>query len=169
MSDYYGSATLEDWLGEELFGVACVPCCVVDLFEEWREQIENSIESWQLSGIGWRSWGRAFPTLDTEETARWFTAEEKSKELLKALPIWLVKQGDRFYDRTGAYLMATSDAESVPVDSAGLGNVRCEVWVTDIREDLYRLGKTDTPILIWQHAGINPGLYVTQRGRGAIT
>ena len=145
MSDYYGSATLEDWLAEEQFGVAQVPQCVVELFEQWREQIENSIEDWQVSGIGWRQWGRAFPHLDHEETALWFDADQKARELIKELPMANVKQGDRFFDRTGRYLMATSDAEHAAVDYHRPGDTRWEVWVMVVSEP------DSEPFQIWEY------------------
>lgn len=161
MSDYYGSATLEDWLAEEQFGVAHVPQCIVDLFEPWREQIENSIEDWQVSGIGWRTWGRAVPHLDREGTNAWFDADQRARELLKELPMHLVKQGDRFFDRTGKYLIATSDAEPVQVDYYKPGQWRIEVWVMVMSEP------ESEPFQLWKHDGgvtICEGFHVAPRG-----
>jgi len=77
MSDYYGAATLEDWLKEEVFAVQCpIPADVVARFEEWREGVERNIESWMESDDGdgnnlsWRGWGRGFNAISDEDTAR---------------------------------------------------------------------------------------------------
>lgn len=64
MSDYYGQATLEDWLAEEVFSCTVVPVRVVALFEEWRETIEASVQEWldqREYGVGWRQWGCGWP------------------------------------------------------------------------------------------------------------
>lgn len=68
MSDYYGAATLESWLENEL-NLRALPE-IVDILEPWREEIEGSIERWMDSDTGegrfsWRGWGRGFP--DDEE------------------------------------------------------------------------------------------------------
>jgi hypothetical protein len=65
MSDYDGTATLEDWLAIEVFQVDSVPSTVVLLFERWREDVENNINAWFDSDTGegprsWRGWGRGF-------------------------------------------------------------------------------------------------------------
>ena len=66
MSDYYGDATLESWLSEEIFVGKEVNKEVVSKFEKWRESVENSINSWMESDDGdgnnlsWRGWGRGF-------------------------------------------------------------------------------------------------------------
>lgn len=77
MSDYYGAATLEDWLKEEVFAQnAPVPAEVVAHFEEWREDIERNIEAWMNSDDGdgnnlsWRGWGRGFNAISDEDTVR---------------------------------------------------------------------------------------------------
>jgi len=77
MSDYYGAATLEDWLKEEVFAVQCpIPAEVVSHFEEWREGVERNIEAWMDSDDGdgnnlsWRGWGRGFNAISDEDTAR---------------------------------------------------------------------------------------------------
>jgi len=73
MSNYYGGATLEDWLAEEVFVVDKVPKDVVMLFEKWREGIEADIESWMNSDDGygnelsWRGWGRGFNSIPDED------------------------------------------------------------------------------------------------------
>jgi len=76
MSDYYGDATLEDWLKEELFYLssdATIPSHIVARFEKWREGIERSIEAWMESDDGdgnplsWRSWGRGFYGIPAED------------------------------------------------------------------------------------------------------
>ncbi len=73
MSDYYGDPTLEDWLSEEVFGGRTVTSDIVALFEQWREDVEYSIRSWQDSDDGdgnrlsWRGWGQGFAGIsDTE-------------------------------------------------------------------------------------------------------
>lgn len=72
MSDYYGTATLEDWLAEEVFEMEQVPPEVVALFERYREGVEHDIESWMESDDGdgnplsWRGWGRGFNTVDDD-------------------------------------------------------------------------------------------------------
>jgi hypothetical protein len=77
MSDYYGAATLEDWLKEEVFAQNIpVPAEVVAHFEEWREDVERNIEAWMNSDDGdgnnlsWRGWGRGFNAISDEDTAR---------------------------------------------------------------------------------------------------
>ena len=65
MSDYYGKATLEDWLAIELFKTDTVPKYIVAMFEEWRSDIETDITNWMDSDKGdgcasWRGWGRGF-------------------------------------------------------------------------------------------------------------
>lgn len=81
MSDYYGSATLEDWLYEEVFAGKVpsltksedIPRHIVTMFEKWREGIERSIESWMESDDGygnnlsWRDWGRGFYGIPDED------------------------------------------------------------------------------------------------------
>lgn len=72
MSDYYGSATLEDWLAEEVFEMPSVPANVVALFEQWREDIEYNIQSWMDSDDGegrssWRAWGRGFTPVENDK------------------------------------------------------------------------------------------------------
>ncbi len=77
MSDYYGAATLEDWLKEEVFAQNIpVPAEVVAHFEEWREDVERNIEAWMNSDDGdgnnlsWRGWGRGYNAISDEDTAR---------------------------------------------------------------------------------------------------
>lgn len=73
MSDYYGDATLESWLYEEIFYPHKPPAEVVELFETWRESIEQDIESWIWSDDGdgntlsWRGWGRGFNSVPDED------------------------------------------------------------------------------------------------------
>lgn len=71
MSDYYGDATLEDWLQEEVFeSPVPVPPEAVALFERYRTDVERNIEAWQESDDGygnnlsWRGWGRGFDPVD---------------------------------------------------------------------------------------------------------
>lgn len=65
MSDYFGRATLEDWLVEEVFCKEIKPE-IVSLFEEWRIAVETDISNWMDSNDGyghtvsWRGWGRGF-------------------------------------------------------------------------------------------------------------
>lgn len=77
MSDYYGAATLEDWLKEEVFAQNVpVPAEVVAHFEEWREGVERDIEAWMNSNdrfgnnLSWRGWGRGFNAISDEDTMR---------------------------------------------------------------------------------------------------
>jgi hypothetical protein len=74
MSDYYGAAELEDWLGEEVFyRCGTVPREVVALFEKWRAPVESSIEAWLDSDDGegnclsWRGWGRGWGNIPESE------------------------------------------------------------------------------------------------------
>lgn len=72
MSDYYGAATLEDWLSEEVFDGKVVPAKVVAVFEPWRESVENTIQAWMDSDEGdgrasWRGWGRGFYAIPDSE------------------------------------------------------------------------------------------------------
>ena len=74
MSDYYGNATLEDWLAEEVFYVYAseIPVSVVDIFESYRNPVESNIEGWMDSDDGygnslsWRAWGRGFDAIENE-------------------------------------------------------------------------------------------------------
>ena len=71
MSDYFGNATLEDWLSEEVFGIPKTPTEIVKLFEKWREPIESNIRSWMESDDGdgpasWRGWGRGFYPVEND-------------------------------------------------------------------------------------------------------
>lgn len=74
MSDYYGKATLEDWLAEEVFNVSTLSSEIVKLFEKWRTEIEFNIQSWMETDDGdgnhtsWRGWGRGFSTIPDNET-----------------------------------------------------------------------------------------------------
>lgn len=69
MSDYYGAATLEDWLGEEVFHLRVVPHFIVMRFEAFRDVVERDIENWMASDDGdgnslsWRGWGRGFANI----------------------------------------------------------------------------------------------------------
>lgn len=65
MSDYYGAATLEDWLGQEIFFMKNVPYFAVAKFEKYREGIERDIEVWMQNGDApsWRDWGRGFNSI----------------------------------------------------------------------------------------------------------
>lgn len=80
MSDYYGSATLEDWLAEEVFGIESVPREVVVHFEKWRKGVEANIESWMESDDGdgnrlsWRGWGRGYAGIPDEDAAEFVRA-----------------------------------------------------------------------------------------------
>lgn len=69
MSDYYGNATLEDWLAEEVFHIDSVPAEIVARFEPWHSAIEHDIQSWMDSDDGdgprsWRGWGRGFSGIE---------------------------------------------------------------------------------------------------------
>lgn len=76
MSDYYGDATLEDWLQEEVFrATEPLPSSVVSLFEGWREAVETNIRAWMDSDDGdgnhlsRRGWGRGFYAVaDSDES-----------------------------------------------------------------------------------------------------
>lgn len=80
MSEYYGTATLEDWLYEEVFNRIPtitkpeeLPVEVIAFFEKWREGVENNIERWMCSDDGdgnnlsWREWGRGFAGIPDED------------------------------------------------------------------------------------------------------
>ena len=98
MSDYYGDATLEDWLAEEVFSCERVPEAVVALFERWREPVESSISSWQESDDGegnrmsWRGWGRGFAGI--EDTEAFEVAVVESRALLDNAAIAAAEKGD---------------------------------------------------------------------------
>ena len=81
MSDYFGTARLEDWLYEEVFNRVDdlkspndLPKEVVTMFEKWRSGVETSIEQWMMSDDGdgnplsWRDWGRGFDGIPEEDT-----------------------------------------------------------------------------------------------------
>lgn len=91
MSDYYGRATLESWLENEVYGVP-VPPIVVALFEKWREPVESSIESWEESDDGdgnslsWRGWGRGYGSIDEAEMDLVEAAISAGKELIATQP-----------------------------------------------------------------------------------
>jgi len=88
MSDYYGDATLEDWLAEEVFSVEKPPKEVVKLFEKWREGIERDIESWMDSDDGygsplsWRGWGRGFNSIPDEDDLELGAAIKKGIKII---------------------------------------------------------------------------------------
>jgi len=88
MSDYYGNATLEDWLAEEVFSVNKVQPDIVKLFEKWREHIEGNIESWMNSDDGygnelsWRGWGRGFASIPDEDEGEFDAMINKGKGIL---------------------------------------------------------------------------------------
>lgn len=91
MSDYYGKATLEDWLAEEVFNLpngTTVPKEVVSKFEKWRSSIEADIESWMESDDGegnnlsWRGWGRGFSSIPDEDDDDFDRIVEESKSEL---------------------------------------------------------------------------------------
>lgn len=87
MSDYYGSATLEDWLAEEVFSVEVVPKSVIELFEGWREGVKTDIENWMGTDDGdgcssWRGWGRGFNAIPDEDDSKFDAAIEKGKLIL---------------------------------------------------------------------------------------
>lgn len=73
MSDYYGNATLEDWLAEEVFHCEKVPATIVERFEKWRHSVELDIERWMETDDGegnntsWRGWGRGFNGIPDED------------------------------------------------------------------------------------------------------
>lgn len=73
MSDYYGDATLESWLGHEVFFMENVPHSAVMKFEQWRHDVENNIEQWMQTDDGegnnlsWRGWGRGFSAIADED------------------------------------------------------------------------------------------------------
>ena len=92
MSDYYGAATLEDWLTEEVFSQHPsnpVNNDVVELFEKWREGIEGNIEAWMESDDGygnrlsWRGWGRGFYGVPDADNDEFTAAIEKAKQIEK--------------------------------------------------------------------------------------
>lgn len=77
MSDYYGNATLEDWLYEEVLHrcpditqSSDIPGHVVKMFEFWRVGIEADVQAWMDShdgdgnSLSWRGWGRGFNSID---------------------------------------------------------------------------------------------------------
>jgi len=88
MSDYYGNATLEDWLAEEVFSVDKVQPDIVKLFEKWREHVEGNIESWQETDDGygnntsWRGWGRGFYAIPDEEDNEFDALVKKGNDML---------------------------------------------------------------------------------------
>lgn len=87
MSDYYGNATLEDWLHEEVFGDR-VPPDVVALFEKWRADVERNIEAWMESDDGygnhlsWRGWGYGFEAIPDEDAAEFDSAVERGRSII---------------------------------------------------------------------------------------
>ena len=88
MSDYFGSATLEDWLAEEVFYTPQLPATVVALFEQWREGIELDIENWMDSDDGegcrsWRGWGRGFNSIPDKDENKFEEAILEGNNILK--------------------------------------------------------------------------------------
>lgn len=96
MSDYFGNATLEDWLYEEVFKTELslsspedIPKVVVIMFEKWRTDVKTNIESWMASDDGdgnplsWRGWGRGFVVISDEE-------EEAFNELVKIATAYML-------------------------------------------------------------------------------
>lgn len=71
---YYGNATLESWLKEEVFpSFYNVPPAVVAKFEKYREVVENDIKEWKEAKdergvpISWRRWGCGFRNIPTDD------------------------------------------------------------------------------------------------------
>lgn len=86
MSDYYGDATLESWLIEEVLDTPpvrldpdrfedFVRTHVSGLFEPWRDIIEADINNWMASDDGegnplsWRGWGRGYANIPNGDNA----------------------------------------------------------------------------------------------------
>lgn len=73
MSDYYGDATLEDWLSEEVFRMEYLPEFIIQRFECIRQPVEQSIEQWMETDDGygnrlsWRGWGRGFDRITLDD------------------------------------------------------------------------------------------------------
>ena len=88
MSDYYGSATLEDWLAEEVFSVDEVQPDIINPFEKWRLGIENDINAWMDSDDGygnnlsWRGWGRGFNGIPDSDDVEFGKAIKKGMDIL---------------------------------------------------------------------------------------
>lgn len=89
MSDYYGAATLEDWLGEEIFFMKVVPHFIVTRFEKYREAVERDIEAWMMSDDGegnplsWRGWGRGFNSIDDSDEVLSELIEKAKEDIVK--------------------------------------------------------------------------------------
>ena len=95
MSDYYGSATLEDWLAEEVLHVPGRKLeirahpNVIHLFERWRINVEANIELWMDSDDGygnnlsWRGWGRGFYAIPDEDEEEFEHAVEQAQKLVQ--------------------------------------------------------------------------------------
>lgn len=93
MSDYYGDATLEDWLAEEVFSASQpLPKSVISLFEQWRTDVERNIESWMDSDDGfgnrlsWRGWGRGFAAISDTTCFEFEEAIQAGRVLLNPTP-----------------------------------------------------------------------------------
>jgi hypothetical protein len=91
MSDYYGGATLEDWLQEEVFRTRePLPSLVVSLFECWREGIEANIRAWMESDDGdgnhlsWRGWGRGFYAVADSDESRFDNAVRQGRLMISS-------------------------------------------------------------------------------------
>ncbi len=91
MSDYYGTATLEDWLKEEVFCIKePIPPAAVLLFEGWREDVEASISAWMDSDDGfsnnlsWRGWGRGFCAIAESDETRFDDAVQQGRLIISS-------------------------------------------------------------------------------------
>lgn len=137
MSDYYGDASLEDWLSEEVFAERVVPPAVISLFEQWREPIEANIENWLDSDDGygnhlsWRGWGRGFTPV--QDDIAFDAAIAKAEKIMSGgmdnlrmrQDIVLVEPTDEVLEDTMIVLMASEDDPSRTgiVRHAGPGRV----------------------------------------------
>ena len=95
MSDYYGAATLEDWLAEEVFHVTSVPAKIISLFARWRKLIEADIQQWMDTDEGdgcssWCAWGRGFNAVPNRTSLEFALAVEQGKALLGQNPVLTV-------------------------------------------------------------------------------
>ncbi len=87
MSDYYGTATLGNWLCEEVFKADELPKEAIDLFEKWREAVESNIEDWMETDDGdgnnlsWRGWGRGFNAIPDEDEGEFDLAIEEGRAI----------------------------------------------------------------------------------------
>ncbi len=94
MGDYYGNATMGDWLKfEVLYSLDDLPDNIVEMFEEWSDAIVHNIDNWLSSddgygrSVSWQAWGRGYSAIPESDNERFKGIVEKAREVLRSMPV----------------------------------------------------------------------------------